>query len=122
MFAQTKNILKRIGVILFGAIVSLVIIGFLLFPRAELPEPVPIDYCAQYGIRFDASSMEKIYLDSQEILVDPEKFLQEDQAYLLFARHRERVHDPFPYEAWIKDIKQLASKSSSISFVDDSAR
>ncbi|HSO11326.1 MAG TPA: hypothetical protein VLT51_03045, partial [Anaerolineales bacterium] len=86
MSAQTKNTLKRIGVILFGAIVSLVIIGFLLFPRAELPEPVSTDYCAQYGIRFDKSPIEMIYLDPQGVLSDPEEFLQTDQAYRLFAR------------------------------------
>lgn len=111
MSAQTKNTLKRIGAILLGVIISLTVIGILFFPRPELPEAVVEEYCAQYDIRFDASSIEKIYLDPQKILVDPEKFLQEDQAYLLFSQHRGRVHDPFPYEAWIKDIKQLASKS-----------
>lgn len=101
----------RMGAILPGTIISLMVIWLLLFPRPELPEAVAEDYCAQYGIRFDTSSIEKIYLDPQGILVDPEKYLQEDRAYLLFAQHRERVHDPFPHEAWIKDIERLESTS-----------
>lgn len=111
MSAKMKRVLMLIGVAFFGLAIAPIFIGLLLFPRAELPESVTVDYCAQYEIRFDASSVEAIYLHLQDILTDPERFLQEDQAYRLFVQHRERVHDPFPHDAWIKDIERLTSTS-----------
>lgn len=111
MSPKRKIPIKRVVSLVLGIVLAFAVIGLLLFPRAEVPESVSTDYCARYGIRIDVSSIEMIYLDPQGILTDPEKFLQADQAYRLFAQHRERVHDPFPHEAWIKDIERLASTS-----------
>lgn len=110
MSARTKNALKRNGAILFGVIISLTIIGFLLFPRPELPEAVTEDDCARYDIRFDGTSIEAIYHSPESILADPQAFLQNDPATMLLAEHRARVSDPFPFNAWLNDIQALAGR------------
>ena len=105
------NIVARDFLILCGLIFVILAIGFVLFPEAALPEMVSEDVCERHHIQFDATSIETIYLHPEVILANPERFLQEDKAYLMFAQHRARVHDPFAYEAWFKKIEKLAAQS-----------
>ena len=105
-----NKILLRGALILCALILATLGTGYLLFPEADLPEMVSEDVCSQYHIIFDTSSIETIYLHPESILADPEQFLQQDTAYLMLAQHRERVNDPFPYQAWLKDIEKLASQ------------
>ncbi|MGD2027382.1 MAG: hypothetical protein PVI99_06155 [Anaerolineales bacterium] len=90
--------------------ILVVVFGIIVFPRAELPALVEEDFCERYHIRFDASSLEQIFLEPESIIADPERFLDEDQAYQLLAEHRARVNDSFPYQAWLKDIEKIASQ------------
>jgi hypothetical protein len=83
----------------------------LVFPRAELPAVVTEDVCSQYNIQFDTSSLEQIFYDPESILADPEQFLATDHAYGMFARHRDRVNDPFSQQAWLREIEGLASET-----------
>lgn len=100
------------GILIFcGLILLILVLGYFLFPKAALPEMVSEDMCSQYRISFDTTSIETIYLQPETILADPEKFLQQDNAYLMLAQHRSRVNDPFPYQAWVKDIERLAAQS-----------
>jgi hypothetical protein len=105
-----KKVLLRVLVALLGMFLFLVIVGMLLFPRPDLPAPITEESCTQYNIRFDTTSVKKIYFDPGGILANPEKFLNEDPAYLLLALSRTKGADPFRIEAWVKDIEQLASQ------------
>jgi len=106
-----KNIFVRGFLILCGLILIILTLGIVFFPEAELPEMVSEDVCERYHIRFDTTSIEQIYLQPESILANPEQFLQKDTAYLMFAQHRARVNDPFPYQAWLKDIEKLVAQS-----------
>lgn len=106
-----KKIFVQILLILCGLILIILVIGFVLFPEAELPKMVSEDICSQYHITFDTTSIETIYLHPESILADPEQFLQEDTAYQMLAQHRARVNQPFQYQAWLKDIEKLATQS-----------
>jgi hypothetical protein len=103
-------ILGRIMITLFGVIILIMLLGIIFFPRAELPQILTEDYCAQYNIRFDTTSIERIYFDPGSILANPENFLNEDQAYLLLVKSRAKGGYPFNYDAWLNDIEKLASQ------------
>lgn len=105
-----KKIFVRAFLILLGLILIGLALGIVLFPEAELPEMVSEDICGKHHIRFDTTSIEQIYLQPESILANPEQFLQTDTAYLMLAKHRARVNDPFPYQAWLKDIEKLAAQ------------
>jgi hypothetical protein len=107
-----KKTLLRVLASLLGVALLLTIVGFLSFPRAQLPIPAEEGTCARYGIRFDTTSIESIYLDPESILLDPDAFLEEDPAYQLLAKSRARGAARFRPEAWVKDIERLASLSS----------
>ncbi|MFN2234986.1 MAG: DUF5700 domain-containing putative Zn-dependent protease, partial [Anaerolineales bacterium] len=100
--------------ILCGAILVTLGIGYYLFPKAALPKMVSEDICGQYHITFDTTSIETIYLHPETILADPQQFLQQDTAYLNLAQHRARVNQPFSYQAWLKDIEKLAAQPEEI--------
>ncbi|UCF61089.1 MAG: hypothetical protein JSV37_15235 [Anaerolineaceae bacterium] len=106
-----KKALSRILIALFGVILLLLIVGIIVFPRADLPTPVKEDFCAENNIRFDTTSLEKIYFDPEGILADPEAFLNEDPAYRMLAETRAKVAAPFQFESWLEDIEKLASKT-----------
>ncbi len=104
-----KKTLLSIFFTLLGLLLLLLIVGVILFPRPELPAPAAEDYCAQYDIRFDTTSIEAIYKDPESILENPEAFLDKDPAYQLLAESRAKGASPFRFEAWLKDIEKLAS-------------
>jgi hypothetical protein len=106
-----KKTLLRIFLSLLGVILLLIIVGFFGFPRADLPTPVVEDICAEYNIRFDTTSLEKIYFDPEGILTDPEAFLDSDPAYRMLAESRVKTGAPFRFETWVKDIEKLASQT-----------
>ncbi|MFN2144718.1 MAG: DUF5700 domain-containing putative Zn-dependent protease [Anaerolineales bacterium] len=104
-----RNLIRGL-LILCGVILTILGVGYVRFPEAELPEMVSEDVCSQYHITFDATSIETIYLHPESILADPEQFLQRDPAFQMMAQHRARVNDPFSYQAWLKDIEKLAAQ------------
>ena len=113
MFDKTKKVLKGLLYVSLGLIVVCVGVGLLAFPRAELPPIITEDHCTQYGIRFDTTSIEKIYLEPEAVLADPEKFLNEDPAYRLLAESRLKGAPSFQYEPWARNIDRLASQSKA---------
>lgn len=104
-----KKTLLYILAALFGLVIVLLLVGFLLFPRPDLPAPVNEDYCAQVGIRFNTNSIETIFKNPESILDNPEAFLNKDPAYQLLDESRAKGASPFRFEAWLKDIKKLDS-------------
>ncbi len=56
--------------------------------------------CAQSAISFDISSLEKIILEPEAILQDPEGFWQEDEAYRLVRKWHDRISQPPDLERW----------------------
>lgn len=104
-----KGILYSISII-FGLAALAVLFGVVFLPQADLPAMVSEDICGQNHIRFDTRSIDQIFLETERVLADPETFLGEDTAYEMMARHRERVSDPFPPQAWLKDIEKLAAQ------------
>jgi hypothetical protein len=109
MLVKFTKITLRILAVLLGLAVVIVALFLVFFPRAELPPIIEEDVCARNNIRIDTTSIETIYSDPEGILADPDKFVQEDRAYQLFANHRTRVNDPFQMAAWVKEINKLAS-------------
>jgi hypothetical protein len=69
------------------------------------------EVCGQYGIRFDTSSIEALYLDPEAVLADPEAFWARDPAYQLAAQHYEAHGLPIPMEAWQRRLEAIASWS-----------
>jgi hypothetical protein len=66
---------KKIFLTIFVIFLFVVIYAFITFPRPELPEDTTQeDLCAQYGIRFDATSIETIYHDPESILQNADQF------------------------------------------------
>lgn len=110
MKTRSKKTIGYISIVLCAFILLLLLLGFALFPRANLPKPVSGNYCNQHNIRIDGTSIETIYLSPESILQDPEGFLQEDPAYRLFGMHRAKMVEPFPLEKWLGNIKNLASQ------------
>jgi hypothetical protein len=102
-----KNI-KLFGILLCAIALLPLLLGFIVFPRPELPPLVSEAACSQYNIRFDGTSLETIYHAPESILADPLAFLQNDPAYILLEEHRARVSDSFPFDAWLNDIQSLA--------------
>jgi hypothetical protein len=92
-------------------IVVLLVIGFILFPRPDLPPMVTGEFCSRNNIHFKTDSIDYIYSHPEDILADPEIFLEEDRAYQLLSQHRERINDPFKFDHWLKKIENLASLS-----------
>jgi hypothetical protein len=110
MSTKVKKTLNRISLALFGVIILFGLLGIIFFPRTDLPPIIQEEICAASNIHFNTTSLEMIYLDPESVLADPEKFLQEDPAYLLLAKHRDRISDPFPFATWVNKIEALASK------------
>ena len=110
MSTKVKNSLIVISLAFIGVVIALALLGFIFFPRADLPTRASEDICEQYKIHFDTTSIEKIYHNPESILADPQAFLQEDPAYSLLNNSRERGADPFRYEIWLASIKKLASQ------------
>jgi hypothetical protein len=111
MSSKTKKVLMGLLLAPLGLIILCVGVGFVIFPRAELPPTLTEDHCAQYGIQFDTTSIDKLYLGPETVLAAPEKFLSEDPAYLLLGESRLKGASPFQYEAWLRKIENLASQS-----------
>ncbi len=111
MYKKIWKVLLRIIIGLFGLIIVLLVIGFILFPRSDMPPIVTEEFCSRNNINFNTESIDYIYSHPEDILADPEKFLEEDRAYQLLAQHRGRTNDPFKFNRWLKKIEKLASLS-----------
>ncbi|UCD94571.1 MAG: hypothetical protein JSU69_00530 [Candidatus Zixiibacteriota bacterium] len=69
--------------------------------------------CLESSVRFDISSMEKVYLHPEKILADPEKFWQDDDAYRLTQIWHKEVYLELDKENWIKEIEKISGLSQS---------
>ncbi|UCC81000.1 MAG: hypothetical protein JSW64_06485 [Candidatus Zixiibacteriota bacterium] len=69
--------------------------------------------CLESSIRFDISSIEKIYLHPEEILADPENFWQSDEAYRLTQLWHEQVYLQPDKNKWIKEIEKISNISQA---------
>ncbi len=102
-----KTLLGFVGVVLV-----VIAILFARYPRPSLQlEVADQDYCDIYGIVFDASSIEAIYEEPEEVLQAGEQFRANDPAYRLFSLDRKRLNKPFPVERWERTLERLASLS-----------
>ena len=110
MFTKSKKLLTFIGLVLLGGIALVILLGIIFFPRPELPEEVSSEICEQYHIRFDTSSIDRIFQTPEKILAAPEEFLSQDIAYQILSESRERGADAFRYSAWFRRIEKLASQ------------
>lgn len=99
----------RILAALLGLGIIIIGVTLVFFPRAELPPVIEEDVCTRNNIRIDTASIDTIYSHPESVLASPEKFVEEDKAYQLFAKHRARVNVPFQMAAWGKEIDKLAS-------------
>ncbi len=113
MANRPKMIIRRFIVIFFGLVLLAFLLGFIFFPRPDLPALVDEDPCSRYNIHLDGTSIESIYLTPETILVDPEAFLRGDPAYLLLGEHRARIADPLPMQKWLNQINRLANQPLS---------
>lgn len=111
MLSKISKVLLRIIIGILGLIIILLILGFIFFPRPELPQMVDEDFCSRHNIQFNTDSIDSIYSKPEDILADPDNFLETDRAYQLLAQHRERVNDPFHFDRWLNKIENLASLS-----------
>ncbi len=74
---------------------------------AEKPTAGVESPCLRSRIRFDVSSVEKIILNPEAILEDPERFWKEDKAYQLLAGWHDRIQQPPDLEKWRRGIEKL---------------
>jgi hypothetical protein len=109
MSSKFMKITLRILATLLGFAIIIIGVTLVFFPRAEFPQSIEEDVCARNNIRIDTTSIDTIYGHPESVLVAPEKFVEEDRAYQLLAKHRARVNDPFQMEAWVKKIDKLDS-------------
>jgi Putative zinc dependent peptidase (DUF5700) len=66
--------------------------------------------CLQSKIRFDDSSLEKIVLNPEDVLANPDAFWASDSAYQLVKLWHQRVSFPIPMEqwkGWVQSFKNL---------------
>ena len=111
MFKKMRKVMSYLGIFLFGGIVLVIVLGLIFFPRPELPAEVSNEICEQNHIRFDTSSINKIFHEPEKILAAPEEFLSQDIAYQVLSESRERGAEEFRYSAWLKGIEKLASQT-----------
>jgi len=64
--------------------------------------------CLRSKVRFDVSSVEKIILQPEKILEDPEKFWQEDAAYRHVRMWHDQIEQPPDLQKWRDRIQKLA--------------
>jgi tetratricopeptide (TPR) repeat protein len=87
------------------------ILGWAFLPY-KLPDTTEEENaCARYGITFDDNSMQRIYLQPEGIIADPEGFWAEDPAYLRIGMAPKHRGAALPPEGWlerIEDIGQMA--------------
>lgn len=69
------------------------------------------DYCAQYNVKFDASSIEAIYLHPEEILQDVDAFWAEDGAYRVISMAPAQLGYLPPSEEWAGRLEKIAALS-----------
>ena len=83
----------------------------------SLPSSLPLSSqhnitCAQWGIAFDSSSVNRIYTNPESILENPAYFWQEDAAYGLVALAPWYRESEIPPSGWIRDIEMVQSVPS----------
>lgn len=77
--------------------------GILFAQRTEKAD----NSLAQSQLRFDITSLEKIYLDPETILKDPDAFWKNDEAYILVTEWHRRTNYPLDMEKWIKRVEKI---------------
>jgi hypothetical protein len=67
--------------------------------------------CLQSKIRFDISSIEKIILEPEKILADPDSFWNNDKVYGFVKDWHTRISLPIPMEEWKKWVQNFQNLS-----------
>jgi hypothetical protein len=67
--------------------------------------------CLRSQIAFDVTSVEKIYLQPEIILEDPDQFWQEDEAYRLVKQWHDNTRQPLDLDRWRERIRKIAELS-----------
>jgi hypothetical protein len=103
---------------LVPAIVLLVVLvaAVLIAIWISLPSELPIatedeDICVQYEIKFDRSSVTKMYQNPGSILEDPNLFWAEDLAYQLVAMAPWYRGKSIPPDGWVQNIESILALS-----------
>ncbi len=65
-------------------------------------------FCLDTKVEFDISSLEKIYLKSEEILGHPDSFWETDGAYELVGQWHRNNKIPIPLDKWKKKLSELS--------------
>jgi hypothetical protein len=111
-FVEKK--MKKVLVFLLGVILVLLLVGFINYSRPTFDDRVEDeDICAQYGIRFNGTSIERIYLDPEGILKDFDRFRTQDRAYQLLVQDRQMTNNPVPNKAFERRLEKLSDKTPS---------
>jgi tetratricopeptide (TPR) repeat protein len=107
-----KKMLKRIALIFFGVII-VTVLGTYLFIRATTPTGISYDpadegYCEAYGIVFDTTQVDAIYVYPEIILADPDAFLSSDPASIRLANLRDVYNEPLNMKRWVRQIERIS--------------
>jgi tetratricopeptide (TPR) repeat protein len=100
------------SIVLLIVLVGAVLITIWISIPSELPAAIEDeDVCAQYGIKFDRSSVINIYQNPDLILDDPEIFWAEDLAYQLVAMAPWYRGKSTPPDGWDQNIQSILTLS-----------
>lgn len=67
--------------------------------------------CLKAKIKFDDSSIEKIILNPEEVLANPDSFWESDSAYLLVKLWHQNISFPIPMEQWKAWLQAFKNQS-----------
>jgi hypothetical protein len=104
--------MKKVRIVLV-VVVLVILVSIALYVRwlslpSVLPQPTAeTGVCAQYGISFDSSSVESIFLRPEAILRDPAAFWATDPAYGRVAQAPIYRGAATPPEGWEREIEKV---------------
>ncbi len=112
MSTRMKKLLKLNMLILVGFLIVAALEMYIGI-RANTPTGISYDpadegYCAAYGIVFNTTQVEAIYLYPETILADPDSFLNSDPASIRLANLRDWYNEPLNMKQWVRQIERIA--------------
>lgn len=100
------------AIVLLIVLVAASLIAIWISLPSELPtETEDEDVCSQNGIKFDRSSVTKMYQNPGAILEDPIPFWTEDLAYQLVAMAPIYRGKSIPPDGWVENIETILALS-----------
>jgi tetratricopeptide (TPR) repeat protein len=101
--------------ILVLTLTAVIVVGLAVFItiRAIASSGIEYDpndqgYCETYGIKFDSTQVETIYLHPETILADPEAFLSTDLASLMLANIHTERNKFLDVNHWVQQVERIA--------------